>query len=81
MLCIWDAAVSGNSNRQANDAQRWTRTPGGTNRSTARLVLDQHTAAVKAVSWCPWSRHTLASGGGTADRTIRMWNSHTGKLC
>ena len=28
-----------------------------------RLAIDQHIAAVKAVSWCPWTRHTLASGG------------------
>ena len=35
-------------------------------------------AAVKAVNWCPWQRHLLASGGGTADRTIRLWNSNNG---
>jgi len=40
--------------------------------------LDQHQAAVKALAWCPWQRHLLASGGGTADRMIRFWNSSTG---
>eukprot|EP00316_Scyphosphaera_apsteinii_P008357 CAMPEP_0119346228 /NCGR_PEP_ID=MMETSP1333-20130426/107897_1 /TAXON_ID=418940 /ORGANISM="Scyphosphaera apsteinii, Strain RCC1455" /LENGTH=477 /DNA_ID=CAMNT_0007358727 /DNA_START=60 /DNA_END=1493 /DNA_ORIENTATION=- len=39
---------------------------------------DQHQAAVKALAWCPWQRHLLASGGGTADRMIRFWNSNTG---
>lgn len=44
-----------------------------------RLKFDQHhIAAVKAVSWCPWHRNILATGGGTADRTIRIWNSSTG---
>jgi cell division cycle protein 20 (cofactor of APC complex) len=40
--------------------------------------LDQHQAAVKALAWCPWQRNLLASGGGTADRMIRFWNSTTG---
>jgi cell division cycle protein 20 (cofactor of APC complex) len=45
----------------------------------ARLIFDEHhCAAVKAVSWCPWQRNVLATGGGTADRTIRIWNSSTG---
>jgi WD40 repeat protein len=37
--------------------------------------LDAHIAAVKALAWCPWQKHLLASGGGTADRTIRFWNA------
>ena len=40
--------------------------------------LDAHQAAVKALAWCPWQRNLLASGGGTADRTIRFWNSNSG---
>lgn len=43
-----------------------------------RLKLTQHQAAVKALAWCPWQRNVLASGGGTADRTIRIWNTSTG---
>lgn len=43
-------------------------------------ALNQHQAAVKALAWCPWSVHVLASGGGTADRTIRFWNGSTGQL-
>ncbi|XP_050308762.1 cell division cycle protein 20 homolog [Anthonomus grandis grandis] len=38
----------------------------------------QHNAAVKALAWCPWQPHILASGGGTADRHIRIWNCNTG---
>ena len=45
-----------------------------------RLTLTAHQAAAKAVSWCPWQRGLLATGGGTADRTIKTWNSATGAL-
>ncbi|XP_071839545.1 cell division cycle protein 20 homolog isoform X2 [Apostichopus japonicus] len=40
--------------------------------------LTQHQAAVKALSWCPWQTHLLASGGGTADRMLRFWAANTG---
>ena len=40
--------------------------------------LDAHQAAVKALAWCPWQKNLLASGGGTADRMIRFWNTSTG---
>ncbi|KAJ7460484.1 hypothetical protein B0H11DRAFT_2198962 [Mycena galericulata] len=39
-----------------------------------------HTAAVKALAWCPWQRNLLASGGGLNDGTINLWNSATGVL-
>jgi cell division cycle 20, cofactor of APC complex len=41
-------------------------------------TLTDHTAAVKAMAWCPWQRNLLATGGGTADRCIRFWNSSSG---
>ncbi|WIA09936.1 hypothetical protein OEZ86_000101 [Tetradesmus obliquus] len=37
-----------------------------------------HQAAVKALAWCPFQSNLLASGGGTADRCIRFWNTSTG---
>lgn len=40
--------------------------------------LTEHQAAVKALAWCPWQPHILASGGGSADRHIRTWNATTG---
>lgn len=40
----------------------------------------QHVAAVKAIAWSPHQSHLLASGGGTADRTIKFWNTTTGAL-
>ena len=54
--------------------------PPGDAQSEPLHTLNAHQAAVKAVSWCPWSPHLLASGGGTADRSIRFWNASTGQL-
>ncbi|CAL1374547.1 unnamed protein product [Linum trigynum] len=42
------------------------------------LKLTEHTAAVKAITWSPHQSGLLASGGGTADRCIRFWNTTTG---
>ncbi|KAH3743454.1 anaphase promoting complex protein [Pelomyxa schiedti] len=42
------------------------------------VVLTLHTAAVKALSWCPWEPNILATGGGYADKCIRIWNTSTG---
>ncbi|KAL5004621.1 hypothetical protein ScPMuIL_018077 [Solemya velum] len=41
-------------------------------------TFTQHQGAVKALAWCPWQQSLLASGGGTADRHIRFWNTVTG---
>jgi len=41
------------------------------------LRFTEHTAAVKAISWSPHQNGLLASGGGTADRCIRFWNTQT----
>ncbi|GAM17015.1 hypothetical protein SAMD00019534_001900, partial [Acytostelium subglobosum LB1] len=45
---------------------------------TPKLTFEQHTAAVRAIAWCPWQQDLLATGGGAADRTIRFWNTQTG---
>ncbi|QHN91745.1 Protein FIZZY-RELATED [Arachis hypogaea] len=42
------------------------------------LRLTEHTAAVKAIAWSPHQSNLLASGGGTADRCIRFWNTSNG---
>ncbi|KAB2054135.1 hypothetical protein ERO13_A12G223800v2 [Gossypium hirsutum] len=41
------------------------------------LKYCDHTAAVKAIAWSPHLHGLLASGGGTADRCIRFWNTTT----
>ncbi|KAK1869178.1 hypothetical protein I4F81_011659 [Pyropia yezoensis] len=54
-------------------------TPGGVSigahGSSPEIRFSDHTAAVKAIAWSPHQRGLLASGGGTADRTIRFWNT------
>jgi cell division cycle 20-like protein 1, cofactor of APC complex len=37
--------------------------------------FSNHTAAIKALAWSPHQHGLLCSGGGTADRTIRFWNT------
>jgi cell division cycle protein 20 (cofactor of APC complex) len=70
-LCLWDAKMSSSeSQRRANRSSE----------VAPRLLLQQHKAAVKALDWCPFHRGILASGGGTADRTIKLWNSNSGAM-
>jgi cell division cycle 20, cofactor of APC complex len=40
----------------------------------------EHRAAVKALAWSPHEPNLLASGAGTGDRTINLWNATTGAL-
>lgn len=56
----------------------WDAATSSTSRSRFRLT--EHQAAVKALAWSPHERNLLATGGGTADRTIKFWNSQTGSL-
>jgi len=70
LLCIWDAVMS-HTHHSHHSRLGLTQQSYG-----PRLCFeDHHIAAVKAVSWCPWQRHLLATGGGTADRTIKLWNT------
>ena len=48
--------------------------------ASPRFELVDHQAAVKALAWSPHERNLLASGGGTADRNIKFWNTQTGSL-
>lgn len=41
--------------------------------------FSDHIAAVKAMAWSPHQHGLLASGGGTADKKIRFWNTLTGQ--
>ncbi|PPR08014.1 hypothetical protein CVT24_011075 [Panaeolus cyanescens] len=62
---IWDGRVGdAGENGDARGSAKWTKR--------------NHTAAVKALAWCPWSPSLLATGGGTNDATIHIWNSTTG---
>ena len=45
-----------------------------------RYKFNDHQAAVKAISWCPWQKGLLCSGGGSKDKTIKFWNADIGCL-
>ncbi|KAL7426912.1 hypothetical protein ACHAXH_001157 [Discostella pseudostelligera] len=69
LLCLWDASMSRRGSAQVDSTN-----------IGPRLVLTHHKAAVKALAWCPFHRGLLASGGGTADRTIKFFNTNSGAV-
>ncbi|CAR27339.1 hypothetical protein ZYGR_0I06130 [Zygosaccharomyces rouxii] len=46
--------------------------------SMPQWIKRSHTAAVKAISWCPYVNNLLATGGGQTDKHIHFWNTTTG---
>eukprot|EP01119_Soliformovum_irregulare_P006660 TRINITY_DN1887_c0_g1_i3.p1 TRINITY_DN1887_c0_g1~~TRINITY_DN1887_c0_g1_i3.p1 ORF type:complete len:448 (+),score=128.06 TRINITY_DN1887_c0_g1_i3:66-1409(+) len=46
--------------------------------SSPKMTMSDHTAAVKAIAWCPWQKDLLATGGGSSDRSIKFWNTTSG---
>ncbi|XP_021260516.1 cell division cycle protein 20 homolog isoform X2 [Numida meleagris] len=56
----------------------WPSVQGDTGDFTPVQTFTQHQGAVKAVAWCPWQSNVLATGGGTSDRHIRIWNVCSG---
>ncbi|XP_077471665.1 cell division cycle protein 20 homolog isoform X1 [Stigmatopora argus] len=62
LVCVWP----GVSQAPRADSEQSLRT------------LSLHKGAVKALAWCPWQPGILASGGGTTDGHIRIWNVNSG---
>jgi cell division cycle 20, cofactor of APC complex len=58
----------------------WDGAMSSTHRASAKYQLTDHQACVKALAWSPHERNLLASGGGTADRSIKFWNASSGSL-
>jgi cell division cycle protein 20 (cofactor of APC complex) len=75
-LCLWDAAMSTQNHLRGQVGQHMNRE----SERGPRVLLKHHKAAVKALDWCPFHRGLLASGGGTADRTIKFWNTSSGAM-
>ncbi|CAG5861043.1 unnamed protein product, partial [Menidia menidia] len=77
----WNADQLSSGSRDRMILQRDIRTP--PLQSERRLqghrqeTYTDHLAAVKAIAWSPHQHGLLASGGGTADRCIRFWNTLT----
>ncbi|OAO89661.1 CDC20.5 [Arabidopsis thaliana] len=47
-------------------------------KKTSKWWFEEHTAAVRALAWCPFQASLLATGGGVGDGKIKFWNTHTG---
>ncbi|VFQ62964.1 unnamed protein product [Cuscuta campestris] len=67
LLYIWDrSSTAVSSSNSTSSTTQWLHR------------FEEHTAAVKALAWCPFQGNLLASGGGGGDRCIKFWNTHTG---
>jgi cell division cycle 20-like protein 1 (cofactor of APC complex) len=62
----WNLASGGNDNK----VLVWD-----VAKSSEVLRMSEHTAAVKALSWSTHQNGLLASGGGSTDKTIKLWNT------
>jgi cell division cycle 20-like protein 1 (cofactor of APC complex) len=51
-----------------------------TSSNTPVSRFNDHCAAVKALAWSPHNHGVLASGGGSADKTIKFWNTLNGTM-
>jgi len=51
----------------------------GDNTTKPLHELTEHTSSIKALAWCPWKAQVLASGGGIADRKVKIWNAGSGQ--
>lgn len=49
-----------------------------TRKSAPQWIKRNHNAAVKAISWCPYTPNLLATGGGQTDKYIHFWNTING---
>jgi cell division cycle protein 20 (cofactor of APC complex) len=80
---IWDGRV-GDVTEGSRGVARWTKR----NHSAAvkvicllaviSVICAQSSFFLEALAWCPWQPSLLASGGGTNDATVHVWNSTTG---
>lgn len=50
-----------------------------TNQHTNNIIIAMYVCFIQALAWCPWRRSVIASGGGSADGYIRLWQIHTGE--
>eukprot|EP00064_Thunnus_orientalis_P015618 superscaffoldBa00002930_g15673 len=62
LVCVWPRVQEGSVSNESQSVRCWS----------------EHQGAVKALAWCPWQPNILASGGGTSDRHIRIWNVNSG---
>lgn len=71
MEAVGKADISARIGQSVLDAE-------GQSRVAPKWTKRNHTAAVKALAWCPWQPNLLATGGGSADKHIHFWSTTTG---
>ncbi|CAL8336552.1 unnamed protein product [Gadus morhua 'NCC'] len=64
-LSVWDGDVAAAA---ASQTAKPLRPP---------LVTMKQPSAVKAMGWCPWQRHVIATGGGWRDGELRIWDTQS----
>ena len=82
MVCVWDIKKT-NSNFKNNTIWSILNSPNRekeNNDINPLYIFNNHIAAVKAISWSPYKRNLLISGGGKKDNSIKFWNIDEGKL-
>lgn len=80
LLLIWSPSGVTGSGATAGGAGLGGMGGGGGGGSPAPVQrFAAHQAAVKAIAWSPHQHGLVASGGGTADRCIKFWNTSTGQ--
>ncbi|KAG7349489.1 WD40 repeat-containing protein [Nitzschia inconspicua] len=75
-VCIWDVTMSA----PQSSMRRFTVHSRSLAAFRPRLQFNEHTSEVKAMDWCLFLPHLLATGGGFDDGTIKVWNANTGKI-
>ncbi|KAM4577086.1 cell division cycle protein 20 homolog B-like [Odontesthes bonariensis] len=56
----------------------WDNDITGIKRSRQPVMTMEQPSAVKALGWCPWQRHVIATGGGWKDGELRLWDTQSG---
>ncbi|KAK6312689.1 hypothetical protein J4Q44_G00160360 [Coregonus suidteri] len=56
----------------------WTNDLGSKTKTHPPAKTMTQPSAVKAMSWCPWQKELIATGGGQSDGVLRIWNNQSG---
>eukprot|EP00475_Leptophrys_vorax_P022108 TRINITY_DN30056_c0_g2_i1.p1 TRINITY_DN30056_c0_g2~~TRINITY_DN30056_c0_g2_i1.p1 ORF type:complete len:520 (-),score=-24.99 TRINITY_DN30056_c0_g2_i1:831-2390(-) len=83
-VALWDlrraASSAANAFAAAGSGSSAQPSAVGGGREACLYRFAQHNAAVKAMTWSPHQRHMLATGGGSTDKSIKLWNTQSGAM-
>ena len=78
MVYIYDIRKFCNNNNSINNCNKNFSI--NNNNTRPLFSLSYHTAAIKALSWCPFIRNLLATGAGSKDKTIKFFSCDSNKM-